>query len=153
MLLDTAVSAKPVDVRRIEMRELESYATASAAMFAAEVGIDPNQLNAVGYRLRVQDTIRQGRAYGLVDDHGVTRFKTDVGCVSDGYCQIQGVWLHPDWRGQGRAVDLLAQAIAVIQREVSPAVCLYVNDFNRPALATYLRLGFKPIAEFSTIFF
>jgi predicted GNAT family acetyltransferase len=153
LALDHYLPVSSSEVRRIQLPDLDSYVVASSSMFAAEVGVDPNQLNATGYRLRVQETIREGRAYGLVDEFGFTRFKTDVGCITDDFCQIQGVWLHPDWRGQGKAAALLSAAVAQIQQDFSRGVCLYVNDFNRPALATYARLGFTPIAEFSTIFF
>ena len=153
LAVDEYLPATDSEVRRIHLPDLDSYVVASSAMFAAEVGVDPTQLNATGYRLRVQETIRQGRAYGLVDELGVTRFKVDVGCVTEDFCQIQGVWLHPDWRGRGKAAALLGAAIAQIQQDFTRGVSLYVNDFNRPALATYARLGFTPIAEFSTIFF
>lgn len=140
-------------IRRMTTADLDSYVVASAAMFTAEVDVDPRSINPSAYRQRVLDSLQGGRSYGLIDDHGVTRFKTDVGCLAGDYCQIQGVWLHPEWRGQGTAASLLGSAIALIQEDFGAEICLYVNDFNRPALATYARLGFEQITEFSTVFF
>jgi len=37
--------------------------------------------------------------------------------------------------------------------EKSAAVCLFVNDFNAPAIAVYRRLGFTPVAEWASAFY
>jgi predicted GNAT family acetyltransferase len=37
--------------------------------------------------------------------------------------------------------------------ERSRAVCLFVNDFNAPALALYRRIGFGERAEWSSAFY
>lgn len=153
MLLQKKLQPTAPDVRAMTQADLDSYAEASAAMFTSEVDIDPSLLTGMGYRMRVQDTIRRGLAFGVTDREGVTRFKTDVGCVTDDYCQVQGVWVHPELRGLGLSSRWLGTAVALIQREFAPNVCLYVNDFNKPALALYRRLGFEPIAEYQTIFF
>jgi len=153
MVLEQKLQPTAPDVRSMTAADLDSYVRASAAMFTSEVDIDPSLLSGMGYRMRVQDTIRRGLAFGVTDAQGITRFKTDVGCVTDDYCQIQGVWVHPELRGLALSRQWLATAIALIQREWSPNVCLYVNDFNKPALALYRRLGFQPIAEYQTIFF
>jgi predicted GNAT family acetyltransferase len=38
-----------------------------------------------------------------------------------------------------------------IQATIAPVVTLYVNDFNRPARATYSRVGFTQIGSFATV--
>ena len=43
---------------------------------------------------------------------------------------------------------------AVVERaraDIAPLVSLYVNDYNRPAIAAYRRVGFTPAGTFSTI--
>ena len=153
MVLENRLTPTAPDVRSISTSDLDSYLLASAAMFTSEVEIDPSLLAGMGYRMRVQDTLRRGLAFGVTDSSGLTRFKTDVGCVTADYCQIQGVWVHPEYRGLGLSEAWLGTTIALIQREFAPNVCLYVNDFNRPALSLYRRLGFREIAEYQTIFF
>ena len=121
-------------VRRMCSADLDSYVVASAAMFSGEVEVDIRSINPTAYRQRVHDSLSRGMSFGLIDDAGVTRFKTDVGCLTHDYCQIQGVWLHPDWRGRGLAAQFLGAAITLIQQDFDVDVCLYVNDFNRPEI-------------------
>ena len=77
-------------------------------------------------------------------------FKADVGSVSGSVCQVQGVWLDPALRGRGLAAPAMA-AVVRLARTVAPTVSLYVNDYNLPARATYLRVGFTDVGEFATI--
>ena len=42
-------------------------------------------------------------------------------------------------------------AVVELARTVVPTVSLYVNDYNRPARATYRRVGFAQVGEFATI--
>ena len=52
-----------------------------------------------GYRRRVAGLITAGRAWARFE-HGQVVFKAEVGSQSPAVGQIQGVWVHPDWRGQ-----------------------------------------------------
>jgi GNAT superfamily N-acetyltransferase len=58
-------------------------------------------------------------------------------------------WLgtHPDHRGHGLGMDLLAANLARVDAEGMPA---YLESTNPANNARYERLGFKPRAEFST---
>jgi predicted GNAT family acetyltransferase len=72
--------------------------------------------------------------------------------VSANVSQVQGVWLDPEFRGRGMAAPAMA-AVVRLARSVTPTVSLYVNDFNRPARATYARVGFADVGEFATILY
>ena len=77
-------------------------------------------------------------------------FKAEVGSQSPAVGQIQGVWVHPDWRGHGlgtAGTAALAAAVVGGGRMAS----LYVNDYNTVARATYDRIGFEQIGTFATI--
>ncbi len=140
-------------VRRIRRDDLDRYVPAAAAMFAEELGISPYRItSAADYRRRVAALIDSGRAFGIVDRDGEVLFKADIGAVSPHTCQVQGVWVRPDLRGQGigRAAlaEVLREALAL-----APTVSLYVNDFNTPARRMYERLGMRQVATLSTILF
>jgi predicted GNAT family acetyltransferase len=141
------------ELRRATAHDIDSYFAASVEMFTAEVEMDPTAHGPAAYRARVLETLNTGRGFGWFDSAGNTLFKLDVGSISQGICQIQGVWLHPQLRGQGLAPSLVAAAVDLIQRDIAPTVGLYVNDFNLPARRTYEAVGFEQIDEFATIFF
>jgi predicted GNAT family acetyltransferase len=76
-----------------------------------------------------------------------------VGAATPQACQVQGVWVRPDHRGQGLAAPGMAAVVNVARESIAPVVSLYVNDFNAPARATYLRSGFAEVGEFMSVLF
>ena len=138
-------------VRWAEISEFSRVLPAAAAMFEEEVGYSPFVDGAQSYRKRVEQLLRDRRTAVLTDDtDGKVLFKADIGSISSGVCQIQGVWVHPDHRGRGLAAPCMAAAVA-LAREYVPVVSLYVNSYNRPALATYRRIGFQEAGTFATV--
>lgn len=150
MAISTApsVDADP-GVRRMGLEHWDSYYEAAVKMYTEEVGVSPVQGNPAGYRFYVRQLITSGRAFGMIRDGRVV-FKADVGSVAGSVCQVQGVWLDPALRGQGLAAPAMA-AVVLLARTITPTVTLYVNDYNRPARATYARVGFADVGEFATI--
>ncbi|HEY5979121.1 MAG TPA: GNAT family N-acetyltransferase [Microlunatus sp.] len=136
-------------VRRMGLEHWDSYYEAAVKMYTEEVGVSPVQGNPAGYRFYVRQLITTGRAFGMVRDGRVV-FKADVGSVAGSVCQVQGVWLDPSLRGRGLAAPAMA-AVVQLARTIAPTVSLYVNDYNLPARATYLRVGFTDVGEFATI--
>ncbi|MBV6755803.1 GNAT family N-acetyltransferase [Rhodococcus opacus] len=137
-------------VRQVRMHELEQYLPAAVAMFIEEVGIDPRANDGGrGYRRRVANLIAAGRAWARFEDDQVV-FKAEVGSVSARVGQIQGVWVHPMYRGHGfgaAGTATVAEAVIAEGRIAS----LYVNSFNTVARSAYARIGFKQVATFATI--
>lgn len=136
-------------VRRMTLDHWDSYYAAAVKMYTEEVGVSPVQGSPAGYRFYVRQLITSGRAFGMIRDGRVV-FKADVGSVAGEVCQVQGVWLEPSLRGQGLAAQAMATVVQ-LARTISPTVTLYVNDYNKPARATYARVGFQDVGEFATI--
>ncbi|WP_333956347.1 GNAT family N-acetyltransferase, partial [Campylobacter jejuni] len=93
----------PIDphVRPVRIEQLDAYLVAAVDMFIGEVGVDPRVGDGGrGYRRRVASLITAGRAWARFE-HGQVVFKAEVGSQSPAVGQIQGVWVHPDWRGRG----------------------------------------------------
>ncbi len=142
----------PIDpaVRPVRMADLDSYLVAAVDMFIGEVGIDPRIGDGGrGYRRRVAGLIAAGRAWARFD-RGQVVFKAEVGSQSPAVGQIQGVWVHPDWRGRGLGTAGTATLAAAVVRSGRIA-SLYVNDFNVVARATYNRIGFAEVGTFATV--
>jgi predicted GNAT family acetyltransferase len=137
-------------VRRVRVDELEPYLVAAIDMFIGEVGIDPRLGDGGrGYRRRVAGLIAAGRAWARFE-HGKVIFKAEVGSQSPAVGQIQGVWVHPDWRGRGLGAGGTAALSAAVVRSGRTA-SLYVNGFNNVARATYSRIGFRQVGTFATV--
>lgn len=137
-------------VRPVRMEELDSYLVAAIEMFIGEVGIDP-RLGDGGrsYRRRVAGLIASGRAWARFE-RGEVVFKAEIGSQSPTVGQIQGVWVHPDWRGRG----LGAAGTATVSNAVlggGRIASLYVNGFNEVARATYAKIGFTQVGTFATV--
>jgi predicted GNAT family acetyltransferase len=140
-------------VRRVRMDEFDILYPACVAMFTEEVGVSPlSGDGGVLYRARVAELIRAGRAFARIE-HGRVMFKAEVGAVTPYACQVQGVWVPPDLRGQGLSVRGMAALVEEALRSIAPTVSLYVNDFNARARATYRRVGFSEVNTFMSILF
>ena len=138
------------EVRPVRMEELDAYLVAAIDMFIGEVGIDPRLGDGGrGYRRRVAGLIAAGRAWARFE-RGHVVFKAEVGSQSPAVGQIQGVWVHPEWRGRGLGAAGTAALAAAVVRSGRTA-SLYVNDYNTVARATYARIGFEQSGTFATV--
>ena len=88
------------------------------------------------YRARVEQLIGRGWSFSRIED-GRVLFKAEVACATPNACQIQGVYVDPELRGQGLAAAGMAAVVDICLREIAPAVSLYVNAHNLPARAAY----------------
>ena len=151
LALDTRprCAAEP-GVRRVRADELDAYLVAAVDMFIGEVGVDPRAGDGGrGYRRRVAGLIAAGRAFARFE-HGRVVFKAEVGAQSPSVGQIQGVWVHPEWRGRGlgtAGTAAVAGAVVAGGRTAS----LYVNAYNTVARAAYARVGFREVGTFATV--
>ncbi|MFF3750731.1 GNAT family N-acetyltransferase [Streptomyces sp. NPDC002018] len=148
-----AVVAPDPFVRRIRKDELEVIMPACVAMFTEEVGVSP--LAGDGgllYQARVAELVGAGRSFARIDD-GRVIFKAEIGAATNQACQIQGVWVDPDYRGRGLSESGMAAVVRYALADVAPVVSLYVNDYNAPARAAYRRVGFREVGAFMSVLF
>lgn len=140
-------------VRRTTREEAGILYPACVAMYTEEVGVSPEVDGGRDlYRARVNQLVGRGWSFSRIED-GRVLFKAEVACASPRACQVQGVYVDPELRGQGLATAGMAAVVALCLEEVAPAVSLYVNAHNTPARAAYERVGFEQTTTFSTIMF
>jgi uncharacterized protein len=140
-------------VRLVRPDEIDRLFPACVAMYTEEVGVSPLlDGGARGYRERVAELVHSRRAYARFHD-GEVVFKAELPVVTRHTAQIQGVWVAPQWRGQGLATRGIAAVIRDALRRVAPTVSLYVNDYNHAARRVYERCGFERVGTFATILF
>lgn len=140
-------------VRQVRPEELDLLMPACVAMFTEEVGVSPVEAGGEPlYRARVAELVDTGRAFARIED-GEVLFKAELGAVTSRVCQVQGVWVPPERRGEGLSVGGMAAVVEQTLREVAPVVSLYVNDFNTAARAAYERVGFARVGTFMSVLF
>lgn len=140
-------------VRRVRKDEVDVLMPACVAMFTEEVGISP--LAGDGgllYQARVAELIGAGRSFARIDD-GKVVFKAEIGATTAQACQIQGVWVAPEFRGRGHSETGMAAVLRYALADVAPIVSLYVNDYNTPARKAYRRIGFRETGAFMSVLF
>ncbi|MFE3829085.1 GNAT family N-acetyltransferase [Streptomyces sp. NPDC059092] len=150
--LAAAVAPDPF-VRRIRKDELAVIMPACVAMFTEEVGVSP--LAGDGgllYQARVAELVGSGRSFARIED-GRVLFKAEIGAATSQACQIQGVWVDPEFRGRGLSESGMAAVVRYALADVAPIVSLYVNDYNAPARASYRRVGFHEVGAFMSVLF
>ncbi|MCW2800202.1 MAG: family N-acetyltransferase [Aeromicrobium sp.] len=146
---DSPITPDP-RVRKVALDEFDTVYPSCVAMFTEEVGVDPEVGNRSGYRARVAQLITQGWAFAIIED-GEVVFKTEVGAATAYACQLQGVYVRPDLRGQGIAAAAVAAVVEQVRATVAPVVTLYVNDHNTAARRAYERVGFDHTETFASI--
>ncbi|MFC7308719.1 GNAT family N-acetyltransferase [Streptomyces monticola] len=142
-------------VRRIRKDEMEVIMPACVAMFTEEVGVSP--LAGDGgllYQARVAELVGSGRSFARLDPAtGKVVFKAEIGAATPEACQIQGVWVAPEYRGQGLSVSGMAAVVRYALADVAPVVSLYVNDYNTAARSAYRHVGFTEVGAFMSVLF
>jgi predicted GNAT family acetyltransferase len=129
--------------RYAALRDLDQLVPACAAMHREEVGIDPLERDAAGYRERIRELIEKKRSVIRIVDRQIAS-KAEYSAVTPDAVQLMGVWTHPRFRRHGLSRALLREVCGHLGRKAK-TVTLFVNDFNRPAIALYESLGFERI--------
>jgi len=131
------------EARYSTLRDLDQLVPACAAMHREEVGIDPMERDAAGYRERIRELIEKKRSVVRVADNRIVS-KCEYSAVTNDAVQLMGVWTDPRHRRHGLSRELLREVCGHLFRR-GKIVTLFVNDFNQPAIALYESLGFQRI--------
>jgi predicted GNAT family acetyltransferase len=152
MVTSSVPSVRPSpEVRPAIAADLAALVPACVAMYTEEIGVSPiGRDGGAYYRARVAESVRAGRTYVHTEDGRVV-FKAELAAVTAAVCQVQGVWVAPDRRGQGLGAAGVAAVVVHALRRVAPLVSLYVNDFNTTAVRVYERCGFRQVGTFASV--
>ena len=124
-------------------RDLDALVPACAAMHKEEVGIDPLDRDAPGYRERIRELVDKKRSIIRIFEGKIVA-KCEFSAFTQEAVQLMGMWTDPRYRRRGFARSLLREVCGHLARK-GRAVTLFVNDFNRPAIDLYESLGFERI--------
>ena len=146
------VEADP-DVRLSTTADLDVLYPACVAMYTEEVGVSPEEHGGAAlYRARVAQLISRGWSFARVEDGRVV-FKAEIAAATGEACQVQGVYVAPDRRGEGLGIAGMAAVVELARRHIAPVVSLYVNEHNLAARRVYDRVGFQRTSTFTTVMF
>lgn len=150
---DPAVAPDP-EVRVTTAADLAALYPACVDMYTEEVGVSPETAGGKDlYQARVRQLISRGWSFARFDERGRVIFKAEVACATPYAAQVQGVYVHPDRRGEGLAVAGMAAVVSLVREQIAPTVSLYVNEWNVAARSAYDRVGFVETARLSTLMF
>jgi uncharacterized protein len=141
---------RSVTVRHARPDEWTAVADNSAAMIDGELDYDPRSRSA-SFSSNVRRMIDEN-LWWVGESLGRLCFFCNIGPWCPKTAQLQGIWTPPEYRGQGLATSALGAICDRLLDDI-PALSLYVNDFNAPAIALYRRIGFETTSEFSTLLF
>ncbi len=152
MRAPSSVAPDP-EVRRTTAADLDVLYPACVAMYTEEVGVSPEAGGgATLYRARVAQLISKKWSFARIEDGRVV-FKAEIAAATPHACQVQGVWVAPERRGEGLATAGMAAVVQMALADVAPVVSLYVNEHNVAARRVYEAVGFVQTAEFTTVMF
>jgi len=126
-------------LRAARLADLQLLVPACAEAHREEIGVDPLQRDADGFRWRTRQQIEEGRSWLWVED-GVILFKAEASAWTPAAVQLQQVWVDPQVRRRGYAARSMRDLCRLLLEQV-PAVCLFVRPENAPALRLYDSIG------------
>lgn len=138
-------------LRPATLDDLEPLIPICAAAHEFELGVDPLERDAEGFRWRTRAQIADGRSWLWVEDD-IVLFKAEASAWTPAAVQIQQVWVDPKVRGRGYGArgmrDLCRRLLAV-----TPVVTLFVRTENAPAIALYESIGMRLVGRYRSLLF
>ena len=137
-------------LRCATLAELEAVGAAQAEVALIESGVDPMVHDREGFLRRVTRRIQQNRVFVVVEN-GALVFKADVVAQTGDVAYLEGIYVHPDHRGQGVGPACLAEVGLRLLDEVTH-VCLLSNVAFEHAHRSFLKAGFRNSDHCITLF-
>ena len=138
-------------LRAATAADLELLVPACAAAHLEEIGIDPLDRDAEGFRWRTRAQIEEGRSWLWLED-GVIRFKADASAWTPSSVQLQQVWVDPSVRNRGYAQRAMRDLCRLLLARV-PTVCLFVRPENAAAIRVYEAIGMRRTISYRSLIF
>ena len=149
--------ASPVETREpiVKLRlartsELDLVMPVQAQLAFNESGINPMQVDSLGFRERCLRRIEQGRTWVVVENDELI-FKADVISKTAVVSYLEGVWVRDDFRHQHLGTRVMSELMRRLLEDTK-SICLLVNETNEWAQGFYRKCGFHFRATYETIF-
>lgn len=145
----TEVSKKPT-LRLATLDDLDLLIPIHAEMACTESGVNPMDVDPIGFARRYSKRVTDGRTWvSIIDDKLV--FKADVVNETPEMTHIEGVWVNPELRRQGFGLNCMSQLARMLLWRTK-CLCLLVNDENEAAACFARQAGYHLRGVYDTIF-
>jgi ribosomal protein S18 acetylase RimI-like enzyme len=138
-------------LREATLADLPLLVPACAAAHEEEIGVNPLERDADGFRWRTQAQIGEGRSWLWVDGDTIL-FKAEASAWTPEAVQLQQVWVDPSVRNRGNARRAMRDLCRRLLARV-PRVCLFVRPENAPAIRVYESIGMKRTITYRSLIF
>ena len=137
-------------LRLATLEDLDLIAPVHAEMAYAESGINPLDVDPVGFRQRCVRRIEKRRVWVLLEGKDLV-FKADIQADTPNVIYLEGVYVAPAYRGNGIGRQCISQLAEELLARTD-SVCVLVNEDNTKAQGLYFSSNFKMKSYYYTIF-
>jgi ribosomal protein S18 acetylase RimI-like enzyme len=138
-------------LRAASADDYELLVPACAAAHEEEIGVDPMDRDADGFRWRTRMQVEEGRSWIWREDDTIL-FKAEASAWTPSAVQLQQVWVDPSVRNRGNAKRGMRDLIRLLLARV-PCVCLFVRPENVPAIRVYEDVGMRRQGAYRSLIF
>ncbi len=150
-----AIAEPPADgdsgLRAATLDDLDLLVPICAAAHAEELGIDPLERDADGFRWRTRAQISDRRSWLWLED-GVVLFKAEASAWTPAVVQVQQVWVDPEVRGRGYGSRGMRDLCRLLLG-LTPIVTLFVRTENAAAIGLYESIGMRLVGRYRSLLF
>jgi ribosomal protein S18 acetylase RimI-like enzyme len=150
-VIDEPPPADSSSLREATLDDVELLLPACAETHLGELGVDPLERDAAGFRRRTITQIDEGRSW-LWAENGTILFKAEASAWTPQAVQLQQVWVDPEARRQGYGTRGLADLCRILL-ERTPSVTLFVRSENEAAIRLYERVGMRQVGLYRSVLF
>ncbi|MEZ5428389.1 MAG: GNAT family N-acetyltransferase [Pyrinomonadaceae bacterium] len=138
------------NVRLAKAEELEPIAEAHAEVAFIESGVDPMKKDREGFLKRCLKRIEKERTFVVFEDDKLV-FKADIVAETDNVIYLEGIYVSPEYRGQGIGSSCLSKLGLDLLDRVQH-ICLLSNVEFKNAHKSFAKAGFVNTDQCQTIF-
>jgi ribosomal protein S18 acetylase RimI-like enzyme len=150
-VLEDPPDGEDTGLREARADDLELLLPACAATHLEELGVDPLERDAAGFRRRTLGQIQEHRSW-VWTENGTILFKAEASAWTPSAVQLQQVWVDPAVRNQGHGQRGLRHLCRLLL-ERTPTVCLFVRPENAPAIRVYEAVGMRQRGSYRSVLF
>ena len=138
-------------LRQARSDELDLVVPIHAETAFAESGVNPLDVDPVGFKERCARRIQQGRVWVSIEN-GRMKFKADIVSDTPDVVYLEGVYVSAEHRGNGYGARCLTQLTNHLL-DRTKTVCMMVNETNSAAQKSYQKAGYQFREHYDTLFF